>query len=173
MALIRGIFELDLPKNAAILPQDRRKIINTIPQNIPSNIHIIKEYIEMLDGTLLYSKCYIPNKLDISKQNIFILYVPGYKGRIDGYETGFFSNLSSKYNYIIFTYDHYSHGKSDGKWLLFKNKYQFFNHALYILEYAKNKYYNYLYNKYDNKLKAFKYILMGHSMVCRYINLFL
>ena len=102
----------------AMYEEGRRQILKYVKFDTPSNIHIIRKYIETPDGLLIYTKCFIPK--DIKPKGLIFL-IPGYTDFIDRHGIHENAVLLCLNGYMVLIHDHIGHGRSDGLWIYIKS----------------------------------------------------
>ena len=162
-------------------PQARRQRLAK-KQYCGPNVKIEEEYVEMMDGNMIFTRCYIPtssynnnnnednNNINTDNSNTsndeeqelkingMICYNHGYSDHVDNVVHDTAIEFSSKRGYIVFVHEHYGHGRSDGKYIYCPDFNMMVKHASYVHKRAKLKY-----SKRYNIPKT-GYFLGGHSM---------
>ena len=138
------------------LPIARRALLATLDVDVPDDIEMISEYIQMPDGNVLYTRCYICKTFGKDMKGM-ICYNPGYRQYIHCLQHEEAITWVRK-GFIFFIHEHYGHGRSDGLYLHCPDFNIYTNHSTYIHKYAKKKY-SKLYNIPNNA-----YFICGMSM---------
>lgn len=127
--------------------EGRRSVLKYVDTNkVPSDIHIIRKYITISSGLLIYTCTFIPKNI---KPKSMIFFVLGFTTCIDREMNHEIGCILAKEGYIVFMHD-IGHGRSDGLWLyiksfqntLVKTAYEIHNKAknLYIRTKHDNEY---------------------------------
>eukprot|EP01083_Nonionella_stella_P099631 280129_1 len=121
--------------------EGRRKLIKYGQHLLrkPDDIRIIEKYIEVPDGRLLFTKCFIPLK---QKPNGCVFVLIGYSSCIDRIDTHDGCLLLAENGYMVLAHDYVGYGRSDGLWMYVPNTFDidYVDNAHYIHDYCKNLY---------------------------------
>eukprot|EP00484_Ammonia_sp_Unknown_P029706 CAMPEP_0197049040 /NCGR_PEP_ID=MMETSP1384-20130603/24272_1 /TAXON_ID=29189 /ORGANISM="Ammonia sp." /LENGTH=393 /DNA_ID=CAMNT_0042481265 /DNA_START=19 /DNA_END=1200 /DNA_ORIENTATION=- len=121
--------------------EGRRKVLKFCKhftrKHDPEEVSVIDRYIEIPDGHVLFTRCFIPLK---HKPKGCVFFIEGYATHLDLPDIYDGCLLLAKDGYLVVAHDHLGYGRSDGLWLHIPNSFDtdYVDNAYFIHNYYKH-----------------------------------